>query len=130
MGQREEQIRARRKIGALYEHNGHYYCNLHCPICTPDPLAQITDPRRLWALGERHRNHIELDEEGICGKCEYYMGQAELDRREAEAEIAMERAYEEQDDYSPDYYEAQNNLQKAMNSLMGYESPEQKRRHR
>jgi hypothetical protein len=82
----------RRKAGCLYESGGRYYCNVHCPICHPSQMVQITS-QRLWALGERHRNHVELDEEGKCRRYEYVLGQAELDRREAElGQMDAERA--------------------------------------
>jgi hypothetical protein len=119
-----------------------YICPVHCGVCMGYDWAHY---RLGWGITEQQygtyirkgkikHNDYRLDEEGLCQECERGVGQAEsqaeLDRREIEAGLAIERAYEEQDDYSPDYYEAQNNLERALNGVMGYESPEQRRRNR
>jgi hypothetical protein len=126
------------KPPAAIKRGNWYICPLHCDVCRGydfghDFLYWGITRREYDAYvkqGKIKHHDVWLDEEGICPECERGHGITELDRLEAETGLAIERAYEEQDDYSPDYYEAQNNLQRALNNLMGYESPEQKRRRR
>src|SRR6202140_2035573 len=80
-----------------------YYCQLHCPVhegYQGPPYQDIT--RAQWnhyvRTGQIKHHDVELDDDGSCGQCDYYMGQMELDRRENEAERAMEEYYEEQGD--------------------------------
>jgi hypothetical protein len=126
------------KPPAAIKRGNWYVCPLHCAVCMGYDFARkfwywgITrqEYNALVKQGKIKHHDVWLDEEGICEECEDAAGYAELDKLEAEAGLAIERAYEEQDDYSPDYYDAQNNLRRALNNLMGYESPEQKRRRR
>ena len=78
--------------------------------------------------GQIKHDEVELDDEGLCPKCEYYAGQAELDRREAALGRAIEEYYEEDTDEGR--AQTTEGLWGAYDRLVGYQSNEQKRRLR
>lgn len=127
-----EELQDRLKAGAAVRIGNKYYCPLHCDVHRGYDPTQMGITRAQYnhyvKTGQIKHDDFPLNDDGSCNQCDYYAGQVELDRREAEFGRAIEEYYEEDNDEARE--ETTRNLWGAYNKLVGHQSPEQKRRLR
>ena len=127
-----EELQSRLKAKAAVKIGNKYYCPLHCDVHMGYNPSEMGITRAQYnhyvKTGQIKHHDLELADDGSCGRCDYYAGQAELDRREAALGRAIEEYYEEDTDEARPLTTA--NLWGAYDKMVGYQSPEQKKRLR